>query len=85
VTHPSVFHILTGMLLKNSSSHGKTAKTPTDIHHCVSIVYSFSDLLPNKIVLKFVMKDFSSILIFKAISIRDIMAPSYSLTEDFIS
>jgi len=30
-------------------------------------------------------EDSSSTLIFKAVSIRDIMAPSYPLTEDFIS
>jgi len=50
VTSPSVPHILTGLLLQNSSSHGNTAKAPKDIHHSVSIVYSFADLLPYKIL-----------------------------------
>jgi len=37
------------------------------------------------LVLRFVKKGSSSTLIFKGVSIRDIMAPLYPLTEDFIS
>jgi hypothetical protein len=35
-------HFNWNTIQKNSSSHGNTAKTPKDIHHC------FADLLPNK-------------------------------------